>query len=57
MEGHQFTPVLKDEGTQEEYRKCQRCGAVSFERNDPLFNMFCQSAQQDRENLRARLRG
>lgn len=41
----------------EEYRKCQRCGAVMFENNDPWFNLACTNAIEDRESIRQRLKG
>lgn len=55
MNGHNFTPIQKALGTGEEYRQCQLCGQVAFVYNDPYFNMICQSAVENRENLRRQL--
>ncbi len=57
MEGHSFSPILKDAISGEEYRTCNRCRQVMFVRGDDWFNMYCQPVIQDREDIRKRLRG
>ena len=58
MNNHDFSlGIQKDAVSGEEYRRCQRCGKVMFENNDPWFNLACIVPEVNRQSIRSRLEG
>ena len=53
MPTHQFGIEQTDIHTRMKWKKCMKCGAVMVERDD-YFNMHCQAAQKEIEDVKAR---